>query len=195
MFLVRSSISSPFIFRHTVNWEGCYWWKDSPTPRPKTCAWRLPPVRKVLSIHQSLPEREWACSLRRKVPFFFTHASSLFPVWDLWEFLHNLIIFFFNSIKKFFLILFIPYKSSVCLLPGRLLRRVRKNHQRYSNLQKETYSGPEKDLYRISMWCKVNATTRSRIQPWELRKTTSKVFTLLFFELIYKNGKVCHSAG
>ena len=40
-------------------------------------------------------------------PFFFTHASPFFPVRGLWEFLHILIIFFFNSIK--FINLFIPF--------------------------------------------------------------------------------------
>ena len=49
-----------------------------------------------LSIRWSLPEREWLVPLvKRKCLFFlFMHASSLFPVMDLWEFSANLIVFF-----------------------------------------------------------------------------------------------------
>ena len=40
-------------------------------------------------------------------PFFFMHTLSLFPVRDLWEFLHILIIFFFLIQFKIFFHLFI----------------------------------------------------------------------------------------
>ena len=49
-----------------------------------------------------------SCFLLSGGPFFFTRTLLLFPVRGLWEFLHILIIFFFNSIfKKFYFYLFI----------------------------------------------------------------------------------------
>ena len=58
--------------------------------------------------------------VKRKAFFSFTHASSPFPVMDIWEFSANLIVFFFLFIHFFFfrfqfsiylfIQIFIPYK-------------------------------------------------------------------------------------
>ena len=50
-------------------------------------------------------------------PFFFTHASPLFPVRRLWEFPHILIIFFFIQFAYLFIYLFIPNKRSTIFGP------------------------------------------------------------------------------
>ena len=73
-------------------------------------------------------------------------------------------------------------ESSSCLPPGCLLRRVRKNRQRYPKPQKETSSGPWKDLLAylrevIRMRQRDEGFSLEslalRATPWDLRKTTS----------------------
>ena len=70
---------------------------------------------------------------------------------------------------------------SPCVPPGRLLRRVCRDHQRYSDPQKVTSNGPYKELLAylgdvrrmrprdvgLSLGSKANATTRCRNQTWK----------------------------
>ena len=73
----------------------------------------------VLLVRRTLPERErMLCSLYQNESLFsFTHASSPFPVMDIWEFSANLIVFFLFIyllllflILDLFIYLFVPYK-------------------------------------------------------------------------------------
>ena len=90
--LVRSSISSPFIFQHAVN--------HTATSERNSQHFVQ---RRMRDVFHQLTRcchfaghclKEMSLLLLSGGPFFFTHASSLFPVRNLWEFLHILIIFF-----------------------------------------------------------------------------------------------------
>ena len=65
---------------------------------PKTYAWcpKHQNSKMVLLVRRTRPERERIlCSLCQNESLFsFTHASSSFPVMDIWEFSPNLIVFF-----------------------------------------------------------------------------------------------------
>ena len=67
---------------------------------------KTPDSKMVLLVRRTRPERERIlCSLCQNESFFsFTHASSPFPVMDLWEFSANLIVFLL-FIYLFFLFL------------------------------------------------------------------------------------------
>ena len=67
---------------------------------------KTPDSKMALLVRWTQPERERIlCSLCQNESLFsFTHASSSFPVMDIWEFFANLIVFFL-FIYLFFLFL------------------------------------------------------------------------------------------
>ena len=80
---------------------------------------KTPDSKMVLLVRRTRPERERILSsvCQKESLFSFTHASSPFPVMDLWEFSANLIVFFsfifyffYFQFKFFFIYLFVPYK-------------------------------------------------------------------------------------
>ena len=71
----------------------------------------------MLSLRRTLLKKRICFLFLSGGPFFFTHASPIFPVRGLWEFLHILMIFFFNSIY-FLFIYSLQYHRGLMLLLG-----------------------------------------------------------------------------